>query len=256
MSKSTHILGVDIGGSGIKGGIVDVSTGELLTDRHRIDTPQPATPKAVAKTFGEVVQHFSYKGPVGVGFPAVVRRGTALSAANVSKKWINTSIVDILQKACGQSVFALNDADAAGMAAMHFGAGKDYQDHIVLMITLGTGIGSGLFVEGELVPNTELGHVYLKSHKVGAEKYVSNLLRKQNNWSWNKFGKRLNPYLQHVNMLFSPDLILLGGGASKHFDKFEKQLDVSTEVKPAALMNNAGTIGAAIYAHKRWLKNK
>lgn len=256
MPKATHILGVDIGGSGIKGGIVDINSGDMVTDRHRIDTPQPATPKAVAATFGQLVSHFGYKGPIGVGFPAVVRRGTALSAANISKKWVNTNIVDILHQASGQPIYALNDADAAGLAAMHFGAGKDYQDRVVLMITLGTGIGSGLFVEGELVPNSELGHLYLKSHKVGAEKFVSNLLRKQKGWSWNKFGKRLNIYLQHVNMLFSPDLILIGGGASKHFERFEAQLNVSTEVKPAALMNNAGTIGAAIYAYQRTLKLK
>ncbi len=251
MGKAHQILGVDVGGSGIKGGIVDLKTGELITERHRIDTPKPATPKAVAKTFKQLVDHFGYKGPIGVGFPAIVRRGTALSAANISKAWVGTSIVDAFGQITGQPVFALNDADAAGFAAMQFGAGKAYQDKIVLMLTLGTGIGSGLFVDGELVPNTELGHLYLNNHKVVAEKYVSNYQRKVNGWSWPKFGKRLNKYLEHVELLFSPDLILIGGGASKNFVRFAPYLKLETEVRPADLGNAAGTIGAAYYAYQR-----
>lgn len=251
MGKTHHILGVDVGGTGIKGGIVDVETGQLLTARHRIDTPKPATPKAVAKTFKQLVEFFDYEGPIGVGFPAIVHRGVARSAANVADDWIGTSIVDVFTKATKQPVYALNDADAAGVAAIQFGAGQDYLDKTVLMLTIGTGIGSGLFVDGELVPNTEMGHLYLKNHKAAAEKYVSNLLRKSNQWPWSKFGKRLNKYLEHVDFIFSPDLILIGGGVSKNFTRFSPYLKLKTEVKATVLGNNAGTIGAAYYAYKQ-----
>lgn len=251
MGKEHHILGVDVGGTGIKGGIVDISTGELVTERHRLDTPRPATPAAVAETFADLVDHFQYEGPVGVGFPAVVRRGVALSAANIAKSWINTSISDAFGAVSGLPIYALNDADAAGIAAMTFGAGRDYQQHVVLMVTVGTGIGTGLFVDGQLVPNTELGHVYLQHQKTDAENYVSNYLRKRYDWPWTKFGKRLNKYLRHVDMLFSPDLILIGGGVSKSFEKYERMLDVDAEVRPAQLLNSAGTVGAAIYAYSR-----
>lgn len=251
MNNQDGILGVDVGGTGIKGGIVGIKTGKLLTERHRINTPQPATPAAVAKTFKSLVDHFNYSGPIGVGFPAIVRRGIALSASNISKEWIDTSIADTLSKACGQPIYVLNDADAAGIAAMNFGAGQPFQNHTVLMITIGTGIGSGLFVDCKLVPNTEFGHIYLQNQKTIAEKFVSNALRKKQDWSWDKFGKRLNKYLQHIDLLLSPDLIIIGGGASKHFAKYQSQLNVKASVQPALLLNNAGTIGAAMYAYQK-----
>lgn len=255
MSKQEIYLGVDIGGTGIKGAKVDLRTGELVTERFRLDTPKPATPEEVAATFRELVKKMDYSGPIGVGFPAIVRRGVALSAANISDQWIGRSVEDTLSKALdGQPVFVANDADVAGIGSMHYGVGKAYLDRNVLLLTLGTGIGSALFVEGNLVPNTEFGHLYLKTHKVDAEKFVSNFLRKSKGWSWNKFGKRLAKYIDHVDMLLSPDLIILGGGASKNFEKFEKHLRVDTRVVAAELLNNAGTIGAALYAKQRTSK--
>lgn len=253
MQKKNLILGIDVGGTGIKGGLVDVATGKLATERHRILTPKPATPKAVAAKVKELVEHFGYEGPIGAGFPAIVQRGVARSAANISNDWIGVSIEDLFSKAVGGlPVYALNDADAAGIADMAFGAGKDYQeDRTVLLLTIGTGIGSALFIDGKIVPNTELGHLYLRNHKLDAEDYVSNLLRKKHNWSWNKFGNRLNKYLVHVNMLFSPDLIVLGGGVSKNFEKYHGQFEIKTPIVPAELLNAAGTVGAAMYAHQR-----
>lgn len=251
MRKEHHILGVDIGGTGIKGGLIDVINGELISERYKVATPQPATPAAVADKLKELLDHFAYQGPIGIGFPAIVRRGTALSATNIDKSWINTNIESTFSEVSGLPVYALNDADAAGIASINFGAGRDFLDKTVLMITVGTGIGSGLFVDGKLVPNTEMGHLYLKNHKTIAEGFVSNALRKRNEWSWNDFGKRLNKYLQHVDLLFSPDLILIGGGVSKSFAKFEGKLDVNADVRPTLLLNNAGAVGAAFYAYQK-----
>lgn len=244
------IMGVDVGASGIKGGLVDIDKGEMITERFRFDTPSPATPKRMAKTFKQLVEHFNYSGTVGVGFPAIVRRGVALSAANIDKSWIGTSVSQTFSQAAGCQVYALNDADAAGVASMNFGVGRR-QMGVVLMITIGSGLGSALFIDGELIPNTELGHLYLKNQREVAEKYVSNLQRKANNWTWNKFGKRFNRYLQHVERLFSPDLIILGGGGSKHFAEYVHKMELSCPVKPAELLNQAGTIGAAYYAYLR-----
>lgn len=253
MKNKDIILGVDVGGTGIKGGLVNVATGELITERHRIETPKPATPKAVAATFKQLLEHFDHKGLVGVGFPAIVRRGVALSAANISEKWIGTSIEAMFEKVSKDiKVAALNDADAAGLADFTYGAGKGFQDKKVLLLTLGTGIGSALFEHGELVPNTEFGHLYLKGMDKVVEKYVSNLLRKENEWPWPKFGKRLNEYLVHMERLLSPDLIIIGGGVSKHFDKYESFLHVDSEVLPAQLLNTAGTVGAAMYAKSKF----
>ncbi len=250
MAKADLYLGIDIGGSGIKAGLVDLATGELASERFRVDTPQPASPAAIAEAVREVVRAIDYRGPIGVGFPAIVRKGVALSAANISDEWIGCSIENLLAEALGtqQPIHAFNDADAAGLASLHFGAARNHQDGVVLFLTVGTGIGSALFVEGQLVPNTELGHIYLKNHKLGAETYVSNLQRKIHGWSWGKFGRRLNKYLQHVDFIFSPDVIIVGGGASKSFDRFEKQLLLQTPVLAAELLNDAGIIGAALFA--------
>ena len=159
------VLGVDIGGTGIKGGLIDISKGEMITERHRLDTPKPATPKAVAKTFKALVDHFNWSGPIGAGFPAIVSHGVALSAANIDQSWIGTNIEELLSEVSGCKVYVLNDADAAGVAAMHYGAGKG-ENGVVFMLTVGTGIGSALFIDGRLVPNTELGHLYMKNSKV------------------------------------------------------------------------------------------
>jgi polyphosphate glucokinase len=253
MKQQQHvILGIDVGATGIKGGLVDIKTGQMLTERERFDTPQPATPKAMAATVQKLVDHFKYKGPVGVGFPAIVRRGVAASASNISDNWIGTDITKVFGKETGLPFYALNDADAAGIATMAFGTGKAYaKEGTVLMITIGTGLGGALFVDGELMPNLEIGHLYLKSQKVVAEKYISNKVRKDKDMNWAEFGKRLGRVLKHVDFIFNPDLIVLGGGASKSFDEYQKYLKVNAEVKPAIMQNTAGTVGAALYAAKK-----
>ena len=241
------ILGVDIGGTGIKGGLVDLEMGDMITERHRLDTPKPATPAAVAATFQELVRHFDWSGPIGVGFPAIVRRGVALSAANIDQSWIGTDIADLLCRASDCNVYVLNDADAAGVAAMRFGAGKD-EDGVVLMLTVGTGIGSALFVDGELVPNTEFGHLYLRNRKKVVEKALSKVTRRAEGISWTEWGTRFNEYLHHLQRLLSPDLVIVGGGGSKHFAEYADQLTVEFPVKPAGYLNKAGAVGAAYYA--------
>lgn len=245
---SDHIvLGVDIGGSGIKGGLIDVEKGEMISERHRIDTPQPATPAAVAATFRELVAHFNWKGPVGVGFPAIVHHGVAHSAANIDAGWVGQSIEELLSEASGCHVFVLNDADAAGVAAMQYGIGKGEQG-VVLMLTIGTGIGSALFIDGQLVPNTEFGHLYLKGHKQVVEKYVSKKAREAAGLEWEDWGERFDEYLHHLDRLLTPDLVILGGGGSKRFDKYSDKFTVDYRVVPAGLLNKAGAIGAAWYA--------
>lgn len=244
------ILGVDIGGSGIKGGLVNVQTGEMLGERFRLETPQPATPQAVAETFAQLVQHFNWKGPVGVGFPAIVHAGIAKSASNIDASWIDVDIKTLLSEASGCHVHVLNDADAAGIAIMHFGIGKGVQG-VVLILTIGTGIGSALFMDGKLVPNTEFGHLYLINKKEVVEKQISGGVRKNTDMSWSDWGKKFNKYLLHLERLLSPDLIILGGGDSKYFDSYSEKFTTSFPVKPAQYLNRAGTIGAAFHAWER-----
>lgn len=243
------ILGIDVGATGIKGGLVDVEKGVMLTERHRFDTPKSGLPKDIAATVGQLVDHFWYEGKVGVGFPAIVRRGVAGSAANIHKSWIGTSITETFQRATGLTFAALNDADAAGIASMRFGIGQPYRtEGTVLMVTIGTGLGGALFVDGHLMPNLEVGQVYLRDHKKIVEKYVSNYQRKSKGWTWDEFGKRFAKFIEHVDLVFNPDLIILGGGASKHFKEYGHYLHSYAEVRPATLRNTAGTIGAAIFA--------
>lgn len=255
MKKDNIILGVDIGGTGIKGGLIDISKGAMIGERHRLDTPQPATPKAVANTFAELVAHFDWKGPIGVGFPAIVSHGVALSAANIDKSWIGIDIEELLSNACGCSVHVLNDADAAGVASMHYGAGKGEMG-VVFMLTIGTGIGSALFIDGKLVPNTELGHLYLKGQGKVAEKLISKAARKEQGLSWAEWGPHFNKYLLHLQRLFSPDLVILGGGGSKNFDEFKDAITTNYKVKPAGYLNKAGAVGAAHYAWEMEQKKK
>lgn len=246
---SSTILGIDVGATGIKGGLVDVKRGELLTERYRFDTPQPATPRAMAKTVRKLVDHFGYEGPVGVGFPAIVRRGVAASAANIDASWIGTDITEVFGRATGLPFAACNDADAAAVASLYFGAAREYRrSGVVLMVTIGTGLGGGLFVDGQLMPNLEIGQIYLKGQKVVAEKYISNRMRKDTGMSWGEFGRKLNKVLRHVDAVLNPDLIILGGGASKHFGEYKDSLKTYARVVPATLRNTAGTIGAAVYA--------
>ena len=249
---SSYILGIDVGATGIKGGLVDVEKGVMVTERHRFDTPDNGLPKAMAQTVKRLVDHFSYEGPIGIGFPAIVRRGVAGSASNIDDKWIGTNIEKIFEEATGHKYFALNDADAAGLASMHFGIGQPYiLDGTVLMVTIGTGLGGALFVDGKLMPNLEVGQIYLKSQRIVAEKYVSKRVRKDTNMSWEEFGKRFRKFIKHVDGVLNPDLIILGGGDSKNFAEYKDYLKCHAEIRPAKLENTAGTIGAAVFAAVR-----
>jgi len=238
-------LGIDVGASGIKGAIVNVITGELVTERFRVPTPFPAKPKAVAKAISGIVNHFEWKGLVGVGFPAVIQNGTAKTASNIDKKWIGTNVEKLLSETTGCPVYVRNDADVAGIAELRFGAGKSKKGTVIL-ITIGSGLGSAVFTNGVLLPNSELGHLKFKG--MIAEHYAADSIRKRLELSWNDWGKRFNEYLQHLEFLFSPDLILLGGGSSKKFDKYKDLLQVDCPVMPAKLLNHAGIIGAACLA--------
>jgi len=239
----TTVLGIDIGGTGIKGAPVDTRSGQLLADRHRILTPHPATPDAVAGVVAEVARFFEWTGPTGATFPAVIKGGIAYSAANVDPSWIGTNAAQLFTEAFGGDVTVINDADAAGIAELVFGAGKG-RGGVVIMVTLGTGIGSALFVDGTLVPNTELGH--LRMGKKDAEKLASDSVREGENLSWREWSGRLDEYLQMLEVLFSPDLFIVGGGISKKADKFLPRLDLHTEIVPAQLLNEAGIVGAAL----------
>lgn len=240
-----EILGIDVGGSGIKGTLVDIEKGEFSVKRHRIDTPQPSTPDAVALTVAEIVKHFDYSGPIGCTFPAVILHGVAMSAANVDKSWIGTDAQSLFAKATGCPVVVLNDADAAGIAEMKHGVGRG-RDGVIIVLTLGTGIGSAIFTDGVLVPNTEFGHVQMRG--MDAEHYAASSIRDKEDLSWKKWGKRLNEYLNYMEVLFTPDLFVLGGGVSKRSHKYIEHIDVRAEVLPAKLLNDAGIIGAAMAA--------
>jgi polyphosphate glucokinase len=241
-----QILGVDIGGSGIKGAIVDTDNGELITERHRIATPQPATPEAVAETLKQLVCHFEWNQTVGCGFPAVVQHGIAKTASNIAQSFIETAIDPLFSETTGCTCYSVNDADAAGLAEMQFGAGATQQG-VVLMITIGTGLGTAVFIDGKLVPNTELGHLFLESG-IEAERYTSDAVRKNQDLGWKVWGKRFNQYVTTLESLFWPDLIILGGGASKKLDKFNHLLSTKSPVKAATFLNQAGIVGAALYA--------
>ena len=240
------VLGIDVGATGIKGSIIDVNTGKLVQERHRIKTPQPATPSAIAVVIAQIATHFNWTGPIGCGFPSVVTHGVAQTAANIDNDWIGVNIEDLFSKATNCPVKVINDADAAGIAEMYFG-GADGQHGMTIVITLGTGLGSAVFVDGTLVPNTELGHLFF--NEMVAEKYVSDGVRKKEGWDWEKYGKRLNKYLNHIERVFSPDLIVLGGGGSKEYKDFKEFLKLRTRVIPAQMLNDAGIVGAAYYAY-------
>ncbi|MER7213603.1 polyphosphate--glucose phosphotransferase [Streptosporangium sp. NPDC000239] len=238
-------LGIDIGGSGIKGAPVDVARGELTQERLRIPTPIPSKPKAVAEVVAEIVAHFGWTGQVGVTFPGVVTDGVARTAANVDHEWIGTDARALFAGMTGLPTVVLNDADAAGVAEVAVGAARG-EGGVVLMLTFGTGIGSALFVDGHLVPNTELGHLEIRGKE--AEKRASDHAREEDELSWSKWAGRVEEYLRHVEALFSPSLIVIGGGVSKKADKFLPLVKVKTRVVPATLQNEAGIVGAAMAA--------
>ncbi|HKJ12064.1 MAG TPA: ROK family protein [Ornithinimicrobium sp.] len=249
-----HVLGIDIGGSGIKGAPVDLKAGEFATDRKRIDTPEDSTPDAVAEVVAKIADKFSddigKKSPIGITIPSVVHHGTVRSAANIDTSWIGTDAESLFADAVGRNVIVINDADAAGAAEMHYGAGQG-NDGTVLVTTLGTGIGTALFLGGELIPNSELGHLQLDEHE-DVETWAANSARKDEDLSWEDWAARLQRYYSHVEDLLWPDLIIVGGGVSKKAEKYLPLLHLRAPIVPAHLLNDAGIIGAAwLASHHR-----
>jgi polyphosphate glucokinase len=240
-------LGVDIGGTGIKGAPVDVELGDLTADRYRLVTPKKHKPSEVAKVVHEVVQHFpDVDGAIGVTFPGVIIRGVVHTAANMDKSWIGIDADTLFTETLGRSVTLMNDADAAGLAEMRFGAGKDKKG-VVVMITLGTGIGCAVFHDGVLLPNTELGHIEIEGKD--AERIASGSARDDEKLSWKEYGKRIQKYLRTIDALLWPDLFIIGGGVSKEADKYLPDIKIRTPVVTAELLNNAGIVGAAALVH-------
>lgn len=239
------ILGIDIGGSGIKGAVVAVETGQLVSEPLQIETPQPATPQAVIEATCGLVRLFDWHGSIGCGFPAVVQDGTVKTAANIDASWIGVDVRGFLQRKTGCPCFVINDADAAGLAEMKFGAGRGRMG-TVLTLTLGTGIGSALFYRGQLFPNLELGYMPLKG--TPAEHYASAAVRKKEKLSRDAWSKRLNMFLGHVERLFSPELIIIGGGVSHQHEIFFPYLETQAKLVPAGFLNRAGIVGAAGFA--------
>ena len=240
-------LGIDIGGTGIKGAPVNVETGELLAERFRIPTPHPALPNAVADVVEQIAKHFDYSGPAGVTFPAIIKKGVVYSATNVDKSWIGTDAAKLFRSHLGGPVTVVNDADAAGIAEMHFGAGRG-RDGVVILLTFGTGIGSAIFHEGRLLPNSEFGHIPIRGKD--AEKRASEKVREDKGLSWKKWASLVSDYLAYLEKLFSPDLFIIGGGVSNKSEKFLPYLASKTEVivEAAQMRNEAGIIGAACLA--------
>lgn len=243
--EQMEILGVDIGGSGIKGALVDTEAGEFSSERLRIATPQPSTPAAVAAVVGQISAHFGWNAPIGCTFPAVVKNGVTMTAANVDDAWIGADAAGLLSEATGNRTLVLNDADAAGIAEMRFGAGRGRRD-LVIILTLGTGVGSSLFIDGRLLPNSEFGHLQIRGKD--AEWRTSERARIEKGYSWKQWGKRISEHLAYLEFLLSPDLFIIGGGVSKRYKKFFRHIDCETEIVPAQLRNRAGIIGAAIAA--------
>ncbi len=242
-----EILGIDVGGSGIKGAPVNVETGELTGERFRIKTPHPATPEAVTETVAEVATHFNWHGKIGMGFPAVVKQGTMYTAANVDPSWIGTNGQALIEAKTGCAVSIMNDADAAGLAEMRFGAGKG-RGGSVMIVTLGTGIGTGFYVDGRLVPNTELGHIIIRGKD--AERRASAGTREKKEYSWEKWGTLLTEYFHELERLLWPDLFIVGGGASAEWDSLAPHITIQTPMVPAQMLNLAGIVGAALAAHQ------
>jgi polyphosphate glucokinase len=241
-----HVLGIDIGGTGVKAAPVDTETGQLLEDRRKIETPHPATPEAVIDVVKHLVDDFSWTGPAGVTFPGVVVKGVIHTAANLDHGWIGVDATSLVHAETGLDATVLNDADAAGVAEMKFGAGKGV-DGTVLLLTLGTGIGSALFIDGILVPNTEFGHIQIRGKD--AEKRASEHAREEHGLSWGDWAGRVDEYLAQMEGLLSPGLIIIGGGVSRKADKFVPLLtSLRAKVVPAALHNDAGIVGVAMAA--------
>jgi polyphosphate glucokinase len=240
-----EILGIDVGGSGVKGAPVNMETGELIAERFRIKTPQPATPDALTTAIADVAKHFNWQGKIGVGFPAAIKNGIALTAANIDPAWVGTNGQALIEAKTGCSVRMLNDADAAGLAEITFGAGKGVSGTLI-MVTLGTGIGVGMYVDGTLVPNTELGHIIIRGKD--AERRASAGVREEKGYSWKKWGKLLTEYFHELERLLWPDLFIVGGGVSDEWEKMRPYIEINTPIVPAQMFNLAGIVGAALAA--------
>ena len=246
-----HPIGIDFGGTGIKGAPVDLERGDFAQDRVRIDTPKPADPQSVAAVFQQIVDSFpSSTTPVGVTVPGIVQHGVVLSAANIDKAWIGEDADAIFTEALGREVHVVNDADAAGLAESEYGAAKG-RNGLVMVITLGTGIGSAMIFDGELVPNSEMGHLYLEGDGEVAEVRAATSAREREGLSWEAWSERLTTYFRHLERLFTPDLFVVGGGVSKSWEKFGHRIEIETEIIPAKLENRAGIVGAALVAHRK-----
>ena len=246
--KDKFVLGIDIGGSGIKGAIVNVKTGKMKTKRYRVPTPDPSTPDAVVNAINKIAEKFKWKGPIGVGFPGVIQHGVVKTAANIDDGWLDVNLEKLMNKQTGNPCIALNDADVAGMAEMKYGAGIKNKG-VVIMLTIGTGIGCVLFTQGKIVPNCEWGHIALPGGIDDAEKWASDAARKKYKLDWDEWMSRLETYVKYVEDMFWPDLIIIGGGLAK---KLGDGIPFKTRVKtvPAQLLNEAGIIGAAVAAKK------
>ncbi len=241
-------LGIDVGGSGVKGAIVNSTNGELMSERFRLDTPKYSTPENVAKTVRRVVKHFNYEGMIGCSFPTVVMHGRAKTHGNIHKSWLNVQVDELFEHVTGHPFVVHNDADLAGLAEMELGVGRGKMGKVI-MITIGTGLGSGVFYDGVLIPNLELGRIFGKDGKP-IEYYAGDRARKIKNLSWEKWGERFDFYLHHIVRVCSPDYFIFGGGASKKLDKFEDQITIDVPYEVAHFRNNAGIIGAAMAAKK------
>ena len=238
------LLGIDVGGSGIKGALVNSETGEMISERFRIVTPIPRTPDAMADVIAQIVTHFDYKGKVGCGFPTIIKNGVCKATGNLHKSWLGVNVEELLEKKTGLDFTVINDADAAGYATMNYGIGKGEKGFVV-MITIGTGLGSGAFLDGRLIPNFELGQIpYKKYSKI--EKWAAGSAKDREGLTYKKWGKRFNTFLEYVELIVSPDLIIIGGGASKDFEEFNSKINIETRVVAAELQNHAGIIGAAV----------
>lgn len=230
----------------MKGALVNSLTGEMLTKRYRIPTPLSRKPDEMAQVVAELAKHFDHKGPIGVGFPTVIKHGVCKSPGNLHKKWLGVNVKELFSEATGLPVTVVNDADAAGYATMNYGIGKGKRG-LVVMITIGTGLGSGAFLDGELIPNFELGQIPYKKHKK-IELWAAASAKEREGLSYEEWGKRFNKFLKYVELIIAPDLIIIGGGTSKHFNEFEHLITIETPVIPAELKNHAGIIGAAAAA--------
>lgn len=237
------VLGIDVGGSGVKGAPVNVITGEKLAPRFKIKTPEALTPHQMVDAFAELIDKFDWKGPIGVGFPTRLKNNVVKANSNLHKDWTGINLKDFFENHLKHEFAISNDADAAGIAEMEFGAGVDKKGTVILL-TFGTGIGSAMFLDGKLIPGTEFGHLEYKKDRF--EKYAADSARKREGLSYQEWGKRVNKYLQHVEMLFSPQLFIIGGGSSKKLDQFETEFTIETPYTAAQMLNVAGTVGAAM----------